>query len=212
MRSDHVRVIVAVLWLPLLAALVACTQQVTPPGNELIGGVNDPVEEAIPSLAFVPREDDYTEDHPDLPGVPLSFNTLVLVFEQGTTVGEAQALLDDIEAEIVGGIPGVNGEAEGILFLRVPTADHQAMIDLLVAAARQSAGQVRRAGRAAEHDAGPATQRGHPGLDLAGHARWRQLGHGAHPGAPAVEPERRRGQERPHHPDGRARRGLCQQP
>ena len=131
MRSDHVRVIVAVLWLSLLAALVACAQQVTPPGNELIGGVNDPVEEAIPSLAFVPREDDYTEDHPDLPGVPLSFNTLVLVFEQGTTVGEAQALLDDIEAEIVGGIPGVNGEAEGILFLRVPTTGQQAMIDLL---------------------------------------------------------------------------------
>ena len=131
MRSDRARSIVAVLLLSLLVLLAACARQVTPPVNELIGGVDDPVEEAIPSLDFIPREADYTEDHPDLPGVPVSFNTLVLVFEQGTTVGEAQSLLDDIGAEIVGGIPGVEGQAEGILFLRVPTADHQAMIDLL---------------------------------------------------------------------------------
>ncbi|MDF1521760.1 MAG: S8 family serine peptidase, partial [Trueperaceae bacterium] len=131
MRSDRTRSIGVVLWLVVLALLVACARQVTPPGNELIGGVDDPVEEAIPSADFVPRVEDYTEDHPDLPGVPLSFNTLVLVFEMGTTVGEANALLGGIGAEIVGGIPGVEGQAEGILYVRVPTADHQAMIDLL---------------------------------------------------------------------------------
>jgi hypothetical protein len=131
MRSELARGLVAALLLVLLATFVACVRQVTPPGNGLQGGVDDPVEEAIPSAVFAPREDDYTEDHPDLPGVPLSFNTLVLVFEQGVTVGEANALLRDIGAEIVGGIPGITGEAEGILFLRVPTEDHQGMIDLL---------------------------------------------------------------------------------
>ncbi|MBW6457351.1 MAG: S8 family serine peptidase, partial [Trueperaceae bacterium] len=114
-----------------LTASAVITVAPTPPANELLGELDDPVEGAIPSAEFVPREEDYAEDHPDLPGVPISFNTLVLVFEMGTTVGEANDLLSDIGAEIVGGIPGVVGEAEGILFLRVPTADHQAMIDLL---------------------------------------------------------------------------------
>jgi hypothetical protein len=59
----------------------------------LPGEVDDPVEEAIPSAEFVPREEDYSEDHPDLAGVGISFNTLVLVFEMGTTVGEANELL-----------------------------------------------------------------------------------------------------------------------
>ena len=114
-----------------LTASAIVTVEPRPTANELQGGVDDPVEGAIPSAEFVPREEDYTDDHPDLAGVGISFNTLVLVFEMGTTVGEANDLLSDIGAEIVGGIPGVVGEAEGILFLRVPTADHQAMIDLL---------------------------------------------------------------------------------
>ena len=49
----------------------------------------------------------------------------------GTTVEEAQALLDELDGEIVGGIQGVEGQAEGILYVRVPAADHQAMLDLL---------------------------------------------------------------------------------
>jgi len=131
MRNDVARGLVAALLLALLATFVACVRQVPPPVYQLIGGPNDPVEEAVQDAAFVPRAQDYSEDHPDLPGVPLSYNTLVLVFEMGTTVAEADALLDAIGAEIVGGIAGVEGEAEGILYLRVPTAGHQAMIDLL---------------------------------------------------------------------------------
>lgn len=104
-----------------------------------------------------PREDDHSEDHPELPGVPVSFNTLALVFDLGVTVGEAQGLLDDIGAEIVGGIPGVEGEAEGILFLRVPTAGHQGMIDLLARLRPQSGARgARRCGWAGSLGGWPA--------------------------------------------------------
>ena len=114
-----------------LTAEVVITVEPAPPLDALPGEVDDPVEEAVPDVEFVPREEDYAEDHPELAGVGISFNTVVLVFELGTTVGEANELLQEIGAEIVGGIPGVLGEAEGILFLRVPTADHEAMIVLL---------------------------------------------------------------------------------
>jgi hypothetical protein len=100
-------------------------------GAMLPGGDDDPVEEVIPPFDFVPLAEDYSEDHPDLGGLAVSFNALVLVFEQGTTVADANLLLGDIGAEIVGGVPGRAGQVEGILFLRVPTQTHQQMIDLL---------------------------------------------------------------------------------
>lgn len=89
------------------------------------------VAAAIPEMEFEPRVEDYSDDHPDLPGMPISFNTLLLVFELGTTVDEANSVLADIGAEIVGGLPGVAGEAAGVLAIRVPTTGHEEMDELL---------------------------------------------------------------------------------
>ncbi|MEM7033075.1 MAG: hypothetical protein AAF629_26220, partial [Chloroflexota bacterium] len=50
----------------------------------LNGNGDDLVAEAIPDLEFIPREEDYLNDHPDVPGVYLSFNTLLLVFQADT--------------------------------------------------------------------------------------------------------------------------------
>ena len=97
----------------------------------LVGDETEPATEAIPEIEFVAREEDYSEDHPDLEGMPISFNTLMLSFELDTTVSEANAILKDIDAEIVGGLPGVADQAKGILFLRVPSSSHEEMIQII---------------------------------------------------------------------------------
>ncbi len=99
---------------------------------QLPGDAGDPASEAIPVMLFEARPDDYSDDSADLNGVFVSFNTLLLAFVEGINVGDANALLTEIGATIVGGLPGVEGEAEGILALRVPTSNHQEMSTLLV--------------------------------------------------------------------------------
>ncbi|MDZ7801068.1 MAG: S8 family serine peptidase [Trueperaceae bacterium] len=97
----------------------------------LPGEPDDPASEAIPVREFEARPDDYSDDHPELEGVFISFNTLLVAFEPEVTVGQANDLLTEIDAEIVGGLPGVEGEAAGIMMLRVPTETHAEMISLL---------------------------------------------------------------------------------
>jgi subtilisin family serine protease len=98
----------------------------------LQGQPGDPAEAAIPLLDLAARAADYSDDHPDLPGFFLSFNTLTLEFELGTTVAGANAVLAPLDARIVGGIPGVAGQARGLLVLRLPTTSHAAMEATLV--------------------------------------------------------------------------------
>lgn len=97
----------------------------------IAGEESDSVTEAIPRLAYTPRPEDFSTDHPELAGMMISFNTLYLVFSLETTVGEANAILHELEPSIgptiVGGMPGVAGESEGILVLRLPTTTHAAM-------------------------------------------------------------------------------------
>ncbi|MBN1164655.1 MAG: S8 family serine peptidase [Candidatus Krumholzibacteriota bacterium] len=95
------------------------------------GDPEDPAEEAIPEFSFVPNKEEYSTDHPQLEGFPLSFKTVMAVFELGTTVEEANIIIDDLGAEIVGGIAGVAGQAEGIIFLKLPTSTHNEMDDAL---------------------------------------------------------------------------------
>ena len=97
----------------------------------LSGEGQEPAAAAVPDMDFEPRAEDYSADHPELPGLPISFNTMSLVFALDTTVEQANAILADIGAEIVGGLPGVAGEAEGILIVRAPTTNHDEMTALL---------------------------------------------------------------------------------
>jgi photosystem II stability/assembly factor-like uncharacterized protein len=105
-----------------------------PPLDALSGDPDALAATAVPDVDFQPRPQDYDEEHPELDGIFVSFNTLLLTFAMSTTVGEANAILAAIGAQIVGGVPGVDdgGEAAaGILILRVPTTDHGAIIALL---------------------------------------------------------------------------------
>jgi signal peptidase I len=92
----------------------------------LTGAGNDPVESAIPDLEYVPDVGDFSNTHPEMPGIYISFNTALLAFQLGTTVGEANQLLAAADAKVVGGFPGVEGVLPGILFIELPTSDHAA--------------------------------------------------------------------------------------
>jgi hypothetical protein len=109
------------------------------PLTALPGDPGDPAEDAIPDLPLIPRDEDYSDDHPELPGVFISPTTLALVLELGTTVGEANALLAAEGAEIVGGVAGEGGVGEGVLILRLPTTDHPQMIARIAALLAETA-------------------------------------------------------------------------
>ena len=98
----------------------------------LDGGPQDPANPAIPSFEFIADDDGYSVGHPDLPGMYLSHNTIMLAFGLGTTVEQANAVLSTLNAEIVGGIAGEEGNAPGTLFLRLPTTTH-AEVDAVIA-------------------------------------------------------------------------------
>jgi hypothetical protein len=77
--------------------------------------------------------DDYAP-HPQLGGLKLSFRALYLVFKLDTTVAQANSLLAAIDAQVIGGSKGMFGEAEGVLYVRVPMDSHaemDALIELL---------------------------------------------------------------------------------
>jgi hypothetical protein len=97
--------------------------------TELTGQPSDPATDAIPDLDFEFNPDDYAP-HPDLE-VTISYRTLYLAFKLDTTVADANAVLAEIEAEVIGGISGKADEAEGLLYVRVPTASHAEMDALI---------------------------------------------------------------------------------
>jgi subtilisin family serine protease len=104
------------------------TTNVTVGGLDVLpGDDDDPASEAIPAFSFEAEPDDYDDQAPDLEGVYVSTSVLVIAFAEGTTVAEANALLNEIDAEIVGGIPGVEGEASGIVIVRLSTSTHAEM-------------------------------------------------------------------------------------
>lgn len=109
---------------------VSGTATVTVKADQLAGSPADPAAPAIVKAPFVARAQDYSTTHPGLPGIPISFNTLLLVLRPTTTVGDANALLSQIQAGIVGGIPGTP-QVPGILFLRLPTTTHQELTPIV---------------------------------------------------------------------------------
>jgi hypothetical protein len=105
---------------------VNATFMTTLPGNP-----NDSANEAIPSFEFIADGDDYTDGHPSLSGMYPSQNTIMIAFELGTTIGQANAVLGGINPIIVGGITGEEGVAPGVLFLKLPTTTHSELETVL---------------------------------------------------------------------------------
>jgi hypothetical protein len=90
----------------------------------LEGNPNDSANEAIPGFEFFANKDDYSDNHFSLSGMYVSHNTIMLAFELGTTVGQANIILSNINARIVGGITGDESAAPGTLFLKLQTSTH----------------------------------------------------------------------------------------
>jgi hypothetical protein len=106
----------------------------------LQGNPFGPVTEAIPYCSepmTVADQQTYTTDNPNLPGFPISYSILGLIFKLETTLLEADKILKDMNAEIISGIPGRSGEVEGLLQLRVPLSNQKEM-NALVDALRKN--------------------------------------------------------------------------
>ena len=85
------------------------------------------VASALPSLPYLARDQDYSTDAPDLPGLRLSFNTATVVLGKDTTIGAVNALLERHEAGVVGFAPGAPGLTGPNVALRLPTTTPAAM-------------------------------------------------------------------------------------
>lgn len=111
--------------LPIVALLalspLACEEASSGSGSDgpLAGDGDAPAEGAIEPQVYVPAEGDNAN------------NTIVLSFELGVTVSEANTILSEIEADIVGGVPGVIDQAEGLLVLHTPTTNDEEMTTLI---------------------------------------------------------------------------------
>jgi hypothetical protein len=57
----------------------------------------------------------------------------MIAFDLSTTVGEANAILGTTNYQIVGGVPGVEGVAPGVMFLKLSTSTHAELESVLTA-------------------------------------------------------------------------------
>jgi subtilisin family serine protease len=122
---------VLILLLLMLVSCVGGDPQPIADSKTIPGAATDSVNTAIPDQPFVFREQDYSTDHPELPGIKMSFNTMYLIFKLGVTVAQANEIIKSIDAEIVGGRPGVSDKVEGVLLLRTPTTTHPQMMAMI---------------------------------------------------------------------------------
>lgn len=106
--------------------------------------------QALPSLPYLAREQDYSTDAPDLNGVDLSFNTVTAVFDKGVTVSDLNAILEKHQAGIVAYSPGQDGVAGPMAALRFSTNNHVELMTKL-AAFKAETGVI---AAAREHDDG----------------------------------------------------------
>jgi len=95
--------------------------------------VNDPtvsIEIAIPDIEYEVDYDAFSE-HSDFGSVPVSYNTLAVMFAVGTSVAEVNQILRPHDAEVVGGYKGVEETVPGTLLLRFPTSSHEEIEDVI---------------------------------------------------------------------------------
>jgi subtilisin family serine protease len=91
--------------------------------DTLRGDAAAPAVTAIPLRVARPRAEDYRTDHPELGRVTISINTVMVLLEPAATIGQLNALLRSVDAQLVGGVPGAALTA-GVLVLRLPTRTH----------------------------------------------------------------------------------------
>jgi hypothetical protein len=112
----------------------AATTEVLP--LEAIPGASDAmVPGAVPPLGYVPRAEDYSTGHLDVPRLAVSHGSAVVVPALDATVVAFNELLASIGATIAGGIRGVDGVVGGVLVLRLPSTSHAEAAPLLAALA-----------------------------------------------------------------------------
>jgi subtilisin family serine protease len=92
----------------------------TPLMTSVAGEATQEVAEAVSFIPYYPSSGDYDFD-PDS-GAGDSLRILIVVPSLRCTVSEFNAVLVDIDAQVVGSIPGVKDVAPAIVTLRVPTS------------------------------------------------------------------------------------------
>jgi len=98
-------------------------------GSAIAAEPDGPVEAYRPPEEYEVDFDAFAP-HPQAGGHPVSTNTVVLMFEVGTTVRAANAILRPHEGVIVGGNAGVVGRLPAALIVRFPTETHEALADI----------------------------------------------------------------------------------
>ncbi|UCF06765.1 MAG: S8 family serine peptidase [bacterium] len=95
--------------------------------DSITGNPSDLVCDRIPDVPYVADPRNFSNDHPSLPGMHISYNTAAVVFETGTTVAQANAIISSLGAGIAAGITGQAGVYQGLLTLQLPSASHTDM-------------------------------------------------------------------------------------
>ena len=96
--------------------------------TQIPGDPAERVAEAIPFILYVPNLDNYDTGLEAFTGDLLTArNVLHLTFTEDITVARANQLLRDIDAVIVGGLPG---KVEGDVTVRVPTESQEDLFSL----------------------------------------------------------------------------------
>ncbi len=90
--------------------------------------------EVMSRKEYIPNYDDYKYGNPFFPNMYSSYNIIILGFDTSTTVFQANTILTEVNAEIVGATPGVANRFGGLVYIRVPTVSFEeldAMIEEL---------------------------------------------------------------------------------
>ena len=99
-----------------------------------LGGKPDlSVAKKIPEVPYAPLETDYSLDHPELPGLPLSHNTVVMTFTAGTSTAEANRVFASANASFVTGVASDPAGGTGVVILKLPANNHTEMEAALAA-------------------------------------------------------------------------------
>lgn len=89
--------------------------------DQLPGAPDGPAVEAIPGGVPAVDPAEFSTTNPRLPGLGLSYTTVLVVLDPAATLGGLNGLLRDFRARVAGGIPGVANAAAGTIVLRLPT-------------------------------------------------------------------------------------------